>query len=141
MKIYSITSKSSMNQCLVPYSHGSDLSPLVTGVGNGRDLPFSSVSPERSVPLSTDSCLQATKVTVADLLPSCLPCVSPHLNGADTSIWDQRWLCNTSLLSAGGSYVRYKSKHSPSRVTKVSHKWAPELRIATCRKYEAERED
>lgn len=39
MKIYSITRKSSMNQRLVPYSHGHDLSPLVRGEDLKQEKP------------------------------------------------------------------------------------------------------
>lgn len=46
-------------------------------------------------------------------------CQSSHPNGADTSSWDQHWLCHTALPSAGGSYVHCKSKHPPSPVTKM----------------------
>lgn len=91
--------------------------------------------------LSANSCLQATKVTLADLWPSCIPGVSPHPSGAGTSSWDQHWLRHTSLVSAGSSYVHYKSKHPPSLVIKMSHQQAPGLRSATSRKYEAGRED
>lgn len=154
MKIYSITRKSSMNQRLVPYSHGHDLSPLVRGEDLKQEKPPLLLFPPSRV-LHRSALMAArrprrllwlTRCPGAPMCQTSPKCSPPQQLGPVLPLSHIPFPSGSSCIHPQSKkYQPKKPKNqqnpNPSLVTERSHHWAPGLRIAISERYEAERED